>query len=275
MKVDLHIHTTFSDGLLKPEEVVKKAYELNLQAIAITDHDTVDGVLPAIIESRKYKGLEVIPGIELSTYHGDQEVHILGYYINYNDLALKKVLLDLQQNRKIRLEKILAKLNDINIKVDILDVYKFSKGASIGRPHIALAMMERGYVSSIKEAFEKYLGKGKTAYVPRRKLLPSDAIKLIIKSNGIPVLAHPGLLENDTIIPELINNGIMGIEVIHKEHMQDDISCYTKLAQENNLLLTGGSDSHGETPLLLGSLNIPLEYAIKLKEVAKLSNVDK
>jgi len=270
MKVDLHIHTTFSDGKFTPEQVVKKANELKLYAIAITDHDTVDGILPAIIESKKYKGLEIIPGIELSTYHGDQEVHILGYYIDYGDLNLKNQLLELQQHRKKRLEKILAKLNNIDVNISINDVNKYSDGTSVGRPHIAQALIEKGYVSSIKEAFDKYLGKGRPAYVPRKKLTPFEAIKLIQNSNGIPVLAHPGLLEDDSIIYELINNGILGIEVIHKDHTQDDTNRYIKIALEHNLLLTGGSDSHGEEPLILGSLNIPLEYAIKLKKAAEI-----
>jgi len=269
MKADLHVHTTCSDGLLTPEKVVKKAFEINLGAIAITDHDTIDGILPACVEAKKYKGLEVIPGIELSTYHQDQEVHILGYYINYDDFDLKCHLLDLQQSRKNRLEKILTKLNNLNVKIDLNDVYKHSQGASVGRPHIAQALVEKGYVSSIKEAFEKYLGKGKPAYVPREKITPFEAIKLIKKAKGVPVLAHPGLLEDDSIIPELINSGIMGIEVIHKDHTQEDTRYYTKLARERNLLLTGGSDSHGEEPLLLGALDISLEYATKLRETAK------
>lgn len=270
MKVDFHVHTTFSDGLLTPEQVVKKAFTLNLQAIAITDHDTVDGILPAIIESKKHAGFEVIPGIELSTHWQNQEVHILGYYINYEDLNFKRHLLGLQQNRKERLEKMLTKLNDIGIHINIKDVYKKSHGSSLGRPHIALVLIEKGYVSSIQEAFEKYLGKGKPAYVPRKKLTPFNAINIIKKSNGIPVLAHPGLLENQSIIPELIINGIMGIEVIHKDHSQADTAYYTKLALENNLLVTGGSDSHGENPLLLGTLNVPLEYLNKLKEAKML-----
>jgi len=274
MKVDLHVHTTFSDGLLTPQQVVKKAFKLNLQVIAITDHDTVDGVLPALIEAKNYKRPEVIPGIELSTHWNDQEVHILGYYIDFEDINLKKQLLDLQQNRIKRLEIILAKLNDVDVQINYEDVFKYSRGTSVGRPHVALALIEKGYVSSIKEAFEKYLGKGRPAYVPRKKLTPFDAIKIIKKSNGIPVLAHPGLLENDSIISELISDGIMGIEVIHKDHSQGDTAYYTKLALENNLLLTGGSDSHGEDPLLLGTLNVPLEYAIKLKEAIKFINFD-
>jgi predicted metal-dependent phosphoesterase TrpH len=270
MKVDLHLHTTCSDGLFTPQQLVKKAYELNLKAIAITDHDTVDGILPAIIEANRYKDLEVIPGIELSTHCNGQEVHILGYYIDYENFHLKEQLLDLQQNRIKRLEKILTKLNDIDIQIKYDDVYKYSRGTSVGRPHVALALVEKGYVSSIKEAFDKFLAKGRPAYVPRKKLTPIDAIKLIKECRGIPVLAHPGLLEDDSIISELITNGIMGIEVIHKDHTKDDTAYYTKLALENNLLLTGGSDSHGEEPLLLGTLDIPFKYAARLKDTAKV-----
>lgn len=267
MKADLHIHTIYSDGLLKPKQVVEKAFGLGLKVIAITDHDTVDGVLPAINEAKKYPGLEIIPGIELSTDLNGEEIHILGYYLDYNDSYLRTKLMSFQKNRRKRVERIILKLKNMGIDISIEDIK--SQGSSLGRPHVALALMEKGHANSIREAFENYLSTGKPAYVPKEKLTPFSAISLIKQNKGIPVIAHPGLLENQGVINELINYGIMGIEVKHKDHSQAQIAYYIKLALDNNLLLTGGSDTHGENPLILGSFDIPLEYVNKLKETKK------
>lgn len=270
MCIDLHIHTIFSDGLLTPEQVVNKAIKLNLKAIAITDHDTVDGIRPALNEAKKYTEFEVVPGVELSTDWHSEEIHILGYYIDHNDLNLRTALVSFQQKRSERVEKIIAKLKNMGIDISIKDVYAKSKGTSLGRPHIALALVEKGYVGSVQEAFKNYLNKGKPAYVPKEKLTPFSAIDIIKQSSGIPVLAHPGLLEDSSIINELISYGIMGIEVVHKNHNKAQVDYFTKLALNNNLLLTGGSDSHGETPLLLGSFDIPLDYFYRLKEIKRI-----
>lgn len=270
MYIDLHVHTTFSDGLLTPEQVVKMAIKLNLKAIAITDHDTVDGIRPALDEAKKYTGFEVVPGVELSTDWNNEEIHILGYYIDYNNSNLRTVLLSFQQKRRKRIEEIIAKLKNMGINISIEDVCAKSKGSSLGRPHIALVLVEKGYVGSVQEAFKNYLNKGKPAYVPKEKLTPFSAIDIIKQNSGIPVLAHPGLLEDNSIINELISYGIMGIEVVHKSHNKPQVAYYTKLALDNNLLLTGGSDSHGETPLLLGSFDIPLDYFYRLKEIKRI-----
>ena len=166
MKVDLHIHTIYSDGLLTPEQVVKKAFELDLKAISITDHDTIDGISSAMNEVEKCPGLEVIPGIELSTDWGGDEIHILGYYLNYKDLDLRTRLSNFQQKRRIRVERIISKLQNMGIDVSIKDVK--SRGSSLGRPHVASALIRKGYATSVQEAFDKYLNKGKPAYVPRK-----------------------------------------------------------------------------------------------------------
>ncbi|HHW02782.1 MAG TPA: PHP domain-containing protein [Thermoanaerobacterales bacterium] len=265
MKVDLHIHTTFSDGRLTPAEVVKISHEMGLRAIAITDHDTVEGIPYAIEESRKYKNIEVIPGIEINTYYSDQEVHILGYFIEYNNVELKKKLSDLLQKRIERTRKITEKLIQLGINITFEEIKSRAQGPSIGRPHVARALIDKGYANSIEDAFDKFLNPGRPAYVPRYKITPFDAVDIIKLSNGIPVLAHPGLLGKKQIINELIDYGIMGIEVYHKDHNMEQVKYYMNIASEKKLLMTGGSDSHGETPLLLGTLDIPREFVLELK----------
>lgn len=266
MKVDLHIHTTFSDGRLTPSEVVKISHERGLKFIAITDHDTVDGIPEALDEERKLGSPEVIPGIEINTNYHDDEVHILGYFIDYEKSYLKQLLGELLKKRIERTRRIAEKLNQIGINISFEEIKLKAPGPAIGRPHVAMALIEKGYTCSIEDAFERYLNPGRPAYVERHKLSPFDAIDIIKKSDGIPVLAHPGLLHDKKIIDELIKGGIMGIEVYHKDHDKSLVAHYMKLAKENNLLMTGGSDSHGETPLLLGTLNIPVEFALKLKK---------
>lgn len=266
MSIDLHLHTTFSDGLLTPEQLVREALKRNLEAIAITDHDTIDGVPLALKEAKKYRNMEVIPGIELSTELDKQEIHILGYYIDFLDVELRKTLFQLQEKRKMRIIKIVNKLKSIGIEISIKEVEHAASGPSIGRPHVAKVLIEKGYVDTIEEAFKTYLSKGKLAYVPRAKLTPFNAIDIINKNRGIPVLAHPGLLNNQNIIKDLISYGIRGIEIYHKNHSPAQTTYFSQLALSNNLLLTGGSDCHGEKPLLLGSLDVPRKYYEELKK---------
>lgn len=267
MRADLHLHTTCSDGMLTPETVVQIANKLKLRAIAITDHDTIDGIAPALREAKKYSDLEVIPGIEINTHYEGQEIHILGYYIDYKEDYLKQTLTEFQEYRILRAKKIIYKLNN-QLKIDVCfdEVLKKAKGPSVGRPHIAAALAEKGYAENIQDAFEKYLDLGKPAYVPRKKITPYDAIDIIKKSKGIPVLAHPGLLEKQDIIQSLIDYGIIGIEVIHRDHSQWQNKFYYDFALKNNLLMTGGSDSHGTDPITIGSLDIPAEFAYELKK---------
>jgi len=268
MGIDLHIHTKFSDGTLSPEQVVNKAIQLNLSAIAITDHDTTEGIYPAL-KKAKSTSLEVIPGIELSTHYSEQEVHILGYYFDYQGAYINNILKKLQQKRVDRAKKIVEKLNQLGIEISYERVRTIASGPSIGRPHIAEAMIEKHYVNSMKEAFDKFIGEDAPAYVHRAKLTPFEAINIIKQANGIPVLAHPGLLKDQSIIYDLIDNGIMGLEVYHSKHDENQTEYYIKVASENGLLMTGGSDSHGEEPLLLGTISVPDKVLSELKKSRK------
>jgi hypothetical protein len=266
LKVDLHIHTTFSDGRFTPAEVVKKSHVIGLKAIAITDHDTVEGIPQAMEEARKYNDIEVIPGLEINTYYNGQEVHILGYFIEYNKPDLKKILTDLLQKRIERAKKMTEKLKQLGIDISFEEIKARATGPSLGRPHVARVLIDKGYAKCIEDAFEKFLNPGRPAYVPRHKLTPFNAVDIIKQSKGIPVLAHPGLLCEKHIIHELIDYGIMGIEVYHKDHTIEQVKYYMNFASDRGLLMTGGSDSHGETPLLLGTLDIPWEFVLKLKQ---------
>ncbi|WP_422448737.1 PHP domain-containing protein [Thermoanaerobacterium sp. DL9XJH110] len=267
MKVDLHIHTVFSDGLLTPGQVVNEAHRLNLKAIAITDHDTTDGIPEAVEQAKKFPAMEVIPGIEINSYYNDEEVHILGYYIDYKGSYLKGVLQNLQAKRVKRAMTIVEKLKEMDINVSFENVRKKARGPSIGRPHIAAVLVENGYADSIEDAFEKYLNPGRPAYVPREKLTPFDAVDIIKKAEGIPVLAHPGLLEKKEIIDQLVEYGIMGVEAYHKDHSKQQTDYFIKFASSRGLTITGGSDSHGECPLLLGTVDASFECVRELKKL--------
>lgn len=269
---DLHIHTTKSDGTCEPNEIVKLAKNADLSVVAITDHDTVDGIDEAKEASRLY-GVEVIPGIELNSYDDRQDVHILGYFIDYKNDNFVKRLKDIRESRTIRAKLIISKLNAMNINITYSDVSSYTKGSFVGRPHIARAIVKAGYAKSVKEAFDKYIGENSPAYVKRYRLHPFESIRMIANAGGIPVLAHPGLLTDKGIIKHLIANGLKGIEVYHSKHSKSDTDFFKNFALENNLLITGGSDFHGvevDNTYLLGTVKLDYEYIKKLKESNKL-----
>lgn len=241
-KADLHIHTNASDGALTPSEAVKLAFENNIQVIAITDHDSIEGIEEAIAVSNIY-GIEVIPGIEINCEIDLEDIHILGYYINYKDARLSQILAYLMQCREKRTQKIIEALNEQGLYISLKDVKK-EGGKYIGRPHIAKVLLQYGYVKSVKEAFEKYLDRGCPAYVPRAKLSPYDVIGIIKNSGGVPVLAHPGLLKSYDVIPELIKAGLQGLEAYHTKHNFKQIGEIINIARRYNLIITGGSDFH-------------------------------
>jgi predicted metal-dependent phosphoesterase TrpH len=251
MHIDLHTHTTESDGTLTPSQLVRYAKEKGLSAIAVTDHDTIDGNQEALREG-KAVGLEVIPGVEISVDHSPGSMHMLGYFINSEDTTLQEKLALLQESRADRNPRIIAKLNELGLDITYDEVVKVSGGGQTGRPHIAQVLKHKGYTKSIQEAFDKYLGKGAPAYFDKFRLEPADAMAMITNAGGIPVLAHPFTLhckspgELEALVKSLVPQGLKGIEVYYSEHDPQQTSQYQSLAKDYNLAMTGGSDFHGE-----------------------------
>lgn len=257
---DLHIHSTISDGMLSPKEIVIIAKKKGIRCISVTDHDTVDSqkILSKLI---KDKDLIIVPGIEISTEYKGNEIHILGYFMDINNKSLNDNLKVLQGSRKERAIDILKKLQCINISISTEEI-NINK-SSIGRPHIANALVEKGYATTVKNAFNQYLIKGKPAYVDRYKLNYKEALGLIKDSGGISVLAHPGEIYKgekiENIIKEFKVYGLKGIEVFHPSHSTTEINDYYNLAKKYSILITGGSDCHGilvNNELLLGTYGL-------------------
>lgn len=246
---DLHVHTTASDGVYTPVEVIHMAEKIGLRGIAITDHDTLEGLNTArdLIASESLS-IDVIPGVELNTDYGDDEVHILGYFIEDNDGILNKRLDEIKLERHQRAERIISRLEQLGIHINLGEVKKQAGGGVIGRPHIARAIRDKGYTASEQEAFDLYIAHGKPAYVPRYKFTPEEAIHLIKYVGGISVLAHPGLIGDHSLIGRIIAMGIEGLEVFYPEHNQNQIDKLIVLARQHNLQITGGSDFHGTGP---------------------------
>ncbi|HSH50510.1 MAG TPA: PHP domain-containing protein [Bacteroidales bacterium] len=223
MIFDLHVHTNFSDGLLTPKQVIDLAIDKGLDGIAITDHDTVSGIEPAIQYSKKVGNLHIIPGLEFSCIYEDEEVHILGYFFDYKSDQIINITKDLRKNRIIRGMKMIKKINNLGLELTLEEVKKLSKRDYIGRPHIARALVVRKYVKSLDDAFDKLLNRGMPGYVEKDSLELEETIQLIHESNGISVLAHPGLLRNNAIIKQSIKSGIDGLEAIHSKHSKEDV----------------------------------------------------
>jgi len=245
VKADLHLHTTASDGRLEPKEIVSLAAKVGLDVIAITDHDTIDGVAPALSAAEAFPSLTVIPGVEVNTDVPHGEVHVLGYFIDYTDRKLAITLQELRESRLGRAQKMIAKLGSLGMDIKWQRVRELAQGGSVCRPHIAQALFEKGYVSSEKEAFDKYIGHNGPAYVERYKLLPVEAVKLVMDAQGLPVLAHPADINYlNRLVPELKVAGLVGIEVYYKDYGPEIIAGLLKVAKRYNLIPTGGTDYH-------------------------------
>lgn len=246
MFYDLHVHTNASDGEDSPQKVIMKAVEAGLGGLAITDHDTIDALEPAryFVEQNRLD-IDLIPGVELNTEYGSDDFHILGYFIGFSNGYFKDRLDLIRAQRYARAEQIVAKLIEMDINITFDQVKAAAQGDLIGRPHIARILYNNGYADSPEEAFQRYVERGRPAYVPRYKFPTPEAIDLIKQSGGIAVLAHPGLIKDRSKILDSIKFGIEGIEVFYPEHKEDQTRYFIELANENHLLVTGGSDYHG------------------------------
>ncbi len=242
--VDLHIHTSASDGSLTPSQVVEAAARMKLSALAITDHDNLSGISEALKMGERL-GVEVVPGLEISTEEDKEEIHILGYFVDYQAGWLNKLVNGLQKKREERVRKILIKLASLGVYLQEDDVREVAGKGSLGRPHVAKALLNKGYVSSISEAFRRYLANYAPAYVPRQHVTPAQAVSIIRKAQGVAVLAHPGFIKDERRITELLGLGIQGIECWHSEQDGAISRKYVKLARHHGLVVTGGSDFHG------------------------------
>lgn len=278
--VDLHIHSSYSDGVFSPEEIVRYAESVGLVAISIADHDITDGILPALKEAAKV-GIEVIPAVELSVElkeSAEGEMHIVGYFINWEDQKFQEQLRLFRQARERRAYHILDKLYKLGIKIDESDLFKVAGLGTIGRLHFARVMLKEGYVKSIREAFEKYLSFGRPAFVPKLRLKPDEAIKMILQIGGIPVLAHPyyGKYDDRRLMRRLMKYGLMGIEVWHSKHPPDVVERFLRICNELKLLVVGGSDCHGvleNSQPLIGSQKVPIEILYEMKKMKSKLNM--
>jgi 3',5'-nucleoside bisphosphate phosphatase len=279
-RIDLHLHTTHSDGSLSPTEVLQLAHKAKVTALAITDHDIVTGI-PEAMAAGAELGVEIVPGVEISSCLGSSELHILGYCINWRDSELNRRLAGLRESRHRRNPQIIERLRSLGLDVTYEEVRTLAGTDSVGRPHIARLLMNKKYVSSAKEAFDRYLAEGRPAYVARELPQPADAIAWIKAAGGVAVLAHPtwakvageGL---NTLLTTLKDEGLGGIEVHYSTHTKKQTTEYLDLAKRLNMLVTGGSDFHGVTKPDIevgagrGDLKVPEKLLDPLKKAALL-----
>ena len=268
---DLHVHTYYSDSTFSPEEVMATAKAKDLAAIAICDHDSVSGIAPCQELSGEF-GVEVVPGIEMTAEYDEAEIHLLGYYIDWQAPWFVRRLKDIQASRIERVHKMVKKLNEVDIPVTVEDVFKLAGRGTVGRLHVAQAMMKTGKVSGYWEIFDKYIGFKKSCYVQYVKFSPKEAIEAILKAGGVPVIAHPKLIGNDEYIPKLVDCGLRGIEVYHTDHKKAARNHYENLASQYDLLMTGGSDCHGmgKGKVLMGTVRVPYMLVERLKEESEI-----
>jgi predicted metal-dependent phosphoesterase TrpH len=274
MAGDLHIHSSYSDGSFKPEELVNMAAKKGIGVIAIADHDTVEAIEPAR-RAGKQAGIEIIPALEFSTFLGKAEIHILGYYIDYQNKELNHIINKIFKVRLTRAKKMIELLNDEGVDITYSQVKEIAGDEYIGRPHIARAMIKAGYIDERGQAFTSdYIGNDGEAYVSKYKLTPQDAINIIEEAGGIPVLAHPSFINHGNAMTQediagFVESGLKGIEVFHSKHDKKTVRYYKKIAQEMGLLITGGSDFHGENSpdVKLGDILLSDPHIEQLKDL--------
>ena len=265
--VDLHSHTTASDGTLPPRELVKLAAKQGVKVLAVTDHDSVSGLAEAMDEAARH-GIEIVPGLEINCDVDGAEIHVLGYCVDWRADWFEAFLVEQRAERTGRVHRIVERLTELGLPLTAEEVLAICKEGSPGRPHVAQAMVARGYVRSVREAFDRYLRAGGPANVPRRRLAPVEAVQVIRRARGVPVFAHPGLANRDEMIPELVQAGLGGIETYYPEHSAGQIDAYRAICRTHDLVATGGSDYHGPhtgRASTLGSPHVPLEVWHELK----------
>ena len=262
-KVDLHIHSTASDGRYSPQEIVRRAAGLGLEVIALADHDSIDGIAPALEEARSLNRPQFIPAVELSTDVASGEIHVLGYFIDYRSDELTTALEKFRGSREGRAQGMIAKLAEFGINISWERVKEIAGDGAIGRPHIAQAMLEKGYISSVKEAFDKYIARDGPAYVEREKVTPAEAVQLILRNHGVAVMAHPFTTPDpEAMIAELKEVGLAGLEAYYNGYSGEEIGRLIAMARNNGLLVTGGTDYHGlddGNETLMGGAEVPME----------------
>lgn len=270
-RVDLHLHTTSSDGTFNPSELVAYAASFGLETISVTDHDTVDGV-PEALKAAAELPIEVIPGIEMGSDVGGRDIHVLGYFIDYTDSAFVAYLDELCSFRLTRADEMVRRLRRRGIRITLKDVLDLAGGGVLTRAHIAKAMVAKGFVSNVRDAFDYYLARDRSCYVQKYNYSAADVIAAIHRVGGVSVLAHPGISAVDEAIDDLIASGVMGIEAYCRDHTPDQVKRYLAIADRHKLIVTGGSDDHGpHTPgrFAIGQVFVPDEVVDNLKQAAK------
>ncbi|HVM49624.1 MAG TPA: PHP domain-containing protein [Candidatus Acidoferrum sp.] len=266
MRADLHLHSSFSDGTYSPEEIVANAQRFHLKAIALTDHDSVEGC-PRTAQASKEANIEFVPGTELTAEQDGNELHLLGYFIDTHNPRLLVQIAQFQAVRQNRIREMVGRLNQLKVPLAAEKVFALANCRSPGRPHVARALVQAGLCGSLDEAFERFLKKNRPAWVPKFKMGASAAIDLIHHAGGVAVLAHPGLNRSDDVIPDLVEAGLDGIECFHTKHSNATAEHYLEIADRYQLLVTGGSDCHGMSKgkPLIGSVKVPYQLVEKLR----------
>jgi predicted metal-dependent phosphoesterase TrpH len=260
---DFHTHTTASDGLLAPGDLVRLSVSRGLKILAVTDHDSTEGIAEALATAAEYPGFTLVPGIEMSTDIPGDEIHVLGYFLDYQDPDFQVMLTNLRNARRDRGRMMVEKLHAMGMEIPWERVEKLAGDGSVGRPHVAQALIEMGCVSTFQEAFDRYIGRNGPAYVERAKLTPVEAIEMLVKAGALPVLAHPASQSNfDELLTQLKAAGMLGIEVYYQDYDRNTCARLAAAAERHDLLKIGGSDFHGfgsERERLPGDIPLPDE----------------
>src|SRR5450432_3288793 len=267
MFADLHLHTFFSDGTFSPEELAGHGARLGFAAMALTDHDSVEGCARMTVACDA-AGIEFIPGTELTAEIDDIELHLLGYFLDTQNNKLLTEIAKFQTVRQNRIHEMVARINELGVPLEAGSVFALANCKSPGRPHVARAMVKAGLVKNLDEAFERFLKKGRPAWVPKSKISALEAIELIHQAGGLAVMAHPGLNRTDEIIPDLVDAGMDGIECFHTKHSTAMAERYLEIAEKHHLLVTGGSDCHGFSKVkpLISTVKLPYDHVQKMKD---------